>query len=138
MRLPGNYTGSSEWLVYGYVEKSAIVASYNISDLLNSSICTREFISVLKLDAIQRASSMSVLNQNWEQLASPMTYETGQEVGKREFSADALPFFANLPKFYDSLEFLTTTRSWWLQSFRMRGSYAASERRSQTQPTKRS
>jgi hypothetical protein len=84
MKLEGNYTGSSEWLVYGYVEKSAIVASFNISDLLKSRICTPEFMSVLKLETIQRASSMSVLDQNWEQLASPMTYETGQEVGKRE------------------------------------------------------
>jgi hypothetical protein len=85
MRLEGNYTGSSEWLVYGYVEKSAIVATFKISDLLQSRICTPEFMSVLKLDIIQQASSMSVLDRNWEQLASPMTYETGQEVGKREF-----------------------------------------------------
>ena len=74
MRLEKNYSGSSEWLVYGLIEQDAIVSSFKIDDLMNAPICTE---TCLKLDAIKHASSMSELRKKWPLLASPMTRGTG-------------------------------------------------------------
>ena len=82
MRLEGRYSGNSEWLVWGVVEQSAIVASFKISDLLR----TAEFNSVLQLDTIRRASSMLELHRNWQELGTRMNYESGEAVGRCESS----------------------------------------------------
>lgn len=80
MRLEGRYPGKSEWLVYGAVEKDAVVAEFRISDLLESPICTPDFRSALRLDAIQQASNMSELYEDWEKDPPDMTYETGEVI----------------------------------------------------------
>jgi hypothetical protein len=100
LKLKANYTGPTEYLVYGVVPQSkpkhsicllkimeltlytdAIVGIFKISDLIRSPIYNDGVLSVLQLDLIKHNEYARNLSSKLEKLAHPMLYGTGEVVG---------------------------------------------------------
>jgi hypothetical protein len=101
LRLKNDYTGPTEFLVYGMVHPSkfsilpcllalglilfteAIVGIFNFNDILALSSNNRGIRSVLKFDLIRRNRHAGFLGCKLKRLAPSLHFGTGQIVGKQ-------------------------------------------------------
>ena len=78
----GQFRGSGEWLIYGTVEESAIIASVSFDNLLGFARRTEGLANLLQLDRIAETQYAANLRAKLAPRLPEMNYDTGKNIGK--------------------------------------------------------
>lgn len=110
MVLRGNYRGRGDWLVWGEIERSAVVACFTVEDFRRFMHSIPKIVPTLRLNGIQNSRYASQYHQYLEESRLPISRASGKIVGK-------LLAFAGLPEPFVNFGARKVALTWYFEGW---------------------